>query len=328
MLPIRMRERTTPLMTADKRRAPDARNAVLLIDKPEGMTSFEAVEAVRRAVGADRAGHAGTIDRFASGLLIVCTGKATKLSRLFLEEDKCYTGTMRLGVTTDTDEPEGTIIDVRPVATVTIEDIREKASGLTGSILQVPPVYSALKVKGKRASDRVRGGEKIALPARQVIVYDFTADHFDRDNGRLAFTVRCSKGTYVRALARDLGAMLGTGACLETLRRTAIGSFRVEDALPPSDIPVALAARGTREPRFLLRPAEALNTFGRIVVDDSAMSRIIRGASISEKGTLRVERGDGERYIIVDKNENLIAIADVDLRKWHVKYLNVFSTPI
>ncbi|OHD66059.1 MAG: tRNA pseudouridine(55) synthase TruB [Spirochaetes bacterium RBG_13_51_14] len=308
----------------ERSRARDLRNAVLLIDKHEGTTSYETVREIRRVTGARKAGHSGTLDRFASGLLIVCTGQATKVARFLLEDDKTYVGAVKLGTSTETDDREGAVIDERPVGPVTRADIVSCARKFTGDLLQLPPRYSALKINGRRASDRARNGESVNIAARWVRIYDFEVRAVDLDHARFFFRVRCSKGTYVRSLARDMGRELGTGAHLERLRRTDAGLFSIGDAVTVPELSAYVAA-GTTDKRFALTPAEALRNYGRILVSDGARRRILNGAVFPYEEVLEIEDNGGKKFIIIDENENLIAIADVDIGQWQIKYLNVFK---
>ncbi len=303
----------------------DLRNDILLIDKPEGITSYDTISRVQRLTGADRTGHSGTLDRFASGLLIVCNGRATKLARYLLEDDKSYAGTVRLGVSTDTDDREGAITAERSIGAVTRGDIVSCAARLTGELLQQPPLYSALKVNGRRASDRARKGEKVDLRPRKILVYDFEVLDTDLDAGRFTFRVHCTKGTYVRSLARDLGEMLGIGAHLEHLRRTGAGVFCVENAVTIPELESYLRGEGPERP-FRVRPVEALAPYGKIVAEASARQRVLNGSAFPREGALAIDDRGGKTFIIIDENENLIAIADVDIQKWHIKYLNVFNS--
>ena len=206
--------------------AEDVLNAVLLIDKPEGKTSNETIREVERITGAAKIGHAGTLDRFASGLLVVCTGPATKLARYLLEDDKSYAGTVKLGVSTETDDSEGAVIEERA-------DRRRDRRSDSGT---APGSSRACSSSSRRATppSRSRGGARRtgrgtasrwrsrSAPSR---CYEFAIGDIDPDGGRFTFRARCSKGTYIRSLARDMGRELGTGAHLERLRRTAAGRF-------------------------------------------------------------------------------------------------------
>ncbi len=307
--------------------AGDTLNAVLLIDKPEGKTSNETIREVERITGAAKIGHAGTLDRFASGLLVVCTGPATKLARYLLEDDKSYEGTVKLGVSTETDDSEGAVIDEHETAGITGEAIRDCARRFTGVQLQRPPRYSALKIQGRRASDRARNGEQVEIPERTITVFELAIGEIDPVGGRFTFRARCSKGTYIRSLARDMGRELGTGAHLERLRRTAAGRFSIGNAVTLDELEASMAGRPAGK-RFIMQPIEALEGQGRIVVSEAARKRILNGAPFPAEEALEIRDNDGKLFIILDESENLIAIADVDIQKWHIKYLNVFNSVI
>ncbi|WP_447949489.1 tRNA pseudouridine(55) synthase TruB [Microbacterium aurum] len=243
-------------------------NGILLVDKPQGITSHDVVARARRALGTRKIGHAGTLDPMATGLLILGVGPATRLLTYIVGLDKTYEATIRLGVSTDSDDADGTTTaqaDAAALAAVTDERIRDGIAALTGEISQVPSTVSAIKIGGKRAYDLARAGEEVQLKARTVTVSRFevrpstssgtgagsAAASGSRDGViDLDVVVDCSSGTYIRALARDLGAALGVGGHLTALRRTRIGPFRVADAatdltgdlplLPPADVATAV----------------------------------------------------------------------------------------
>ncbi len=203
-----------------------------LIDKPEGHTSHDVVARVRRMANTRRVGHAGTLDPMATGLLILGVEQATKLLTFLVGEDKTYETTIRLGEATVTDDREGDVISSADASGVTDEQITAAIKPLTGEIMQVPSSVSAIKVDGERAYARVRGGDEVKLAARPVTVSRFQVTGIWRAGQFVDIdaVIDCSSGTYIRALARDLGAALGVGGHLTALRRTRIGSYRVEDA--------------------------------------------------------------------------------------------------
>lgn len=237
-------------------------NGILLVDKPQGITSHDVVARARRALGTRKIGHAGTLDPMATGLLILGVGPATRLLTYIVGLDKTYEATIRLGVSTDSDDADGTTTtqaDAAALAAVTDERIRDGIAALTGEISQVPSTVSAIKIGGKRAYDLARAGEEVQLKARTVTVSRFEVRPStssgtgagSRDGViDLNVVVDCSSGTYIRALARDLGAALGVGGHLTALRRTRIGPFGVADAatdltgdlplLPPADVATAV----------------------------------------------------------------------------------------
>ena len=207
---------------------------LLLFDKPYRCTSFDIVGRVRRAVQRQagrkvKVGHAGTLDPLATGLLIVCVGRMTKRIDAIQSQEKEYTGTFLLGATTPSFDLEHPVDREFPYAHITREMAEEAARGLVGDIEQVPPMFSAVKFGGKRAYELAREGEEAALAAKPVTIYDFELTRFAPPE--VDFRIRCSKGTYIRAVARDFGEALHSGAHLTALRRTRIGGYRVEDAL-------------------------------------------------------------------------------------------------
>jgi tRNA pseudouridine55 synthase len=221
---------------------------VLAIDKPEGWTSHDVVAVVRGVLGTKRVGHGGTLDPQATGLLPVLVGSATTFADRIHEATKVYDALVRFGAETATDDREGAVTREGMVPSLAAESIEPALATLRGVITQVPPQYAALKVGGRPAYARARGGETVALAARRVQV--FRLDVIDISPPDLRLLVVCSSGTYVRAIARDLGRALGSAAHLAALRRVAVGALEARDALTPDQ----LRARG-REARALLRPA-------------------------------------------------------------------------
>jgi tRNA pseudouridine55 synthase len=202
----------------------------VVVDKPVGPTSHDVVDAVRRALGVRRVGHTGTLDPFASGVLPVCVGQATRLARFFTEGEKAYRARVRLGFATDTDDLTGVPLgEPRPVA-VGDAAVRAACARLVGTLPQVPPAFSAKRVGGERLYDLARAGR--AVPRDPVVVTVHAIELVARDGDALEIDVRCAAGTYVRALARDLGEILGTGAHLTALRRTRSGGFGEAAAVP------------------------------------------------------------------------------------------------
>lgn len=205
-------------------------DGVALVAKPAGITSHDAVDAVRRALGTRKVGHAGTLDPMATGLLVMGVGAATRLLRFLGDLPKTYRGRIRLGVTTDTLDAEGAVVATHSV-TVTRDDIAAAAARLVGDRLQAPPAFSAVKVGGRKLYDAARAGEALEAPPRPVTVHAFAVTAVDGEE--VGFEATVSGGTYVRVLAADLGADLGCGAHLAALERTAIGPFLLADASPP-----------------------------------------------------------------------------------------------
>ena len=209
-----------------------SKDGLVVVDKPGGMTSHDVVARIRRMAGTRRVGHAGTLDPMATGVLVVGVEKATRLLGYLTLTEKQYDATIRLGQSTSTDDADGEITGGAPAKDVSAETLAQAVEDLTGEILQVPPAVSAIKVDGQRAYRLTRAGAAPELKPRPVTVYQFTVTAI-RPAGDLLdvdATVRCSSGTYIRALARDLGAALGTGGHLTRLRRTRVGGYGLEGA--------------------------------------------------------------------------------------------------
>jgi tRNA pseudouridine55 synthase len=232
-----------------------APEGLLLVDKPSGMTSHDAVDVVRRSLGTRRVGHAGTLDPMATGLLVVGVGRATRLLRYLGELPKTYAATGRLGEETDTLDADGEIVRTAPVD-VSLAEVERACASLVGQSMQTPPAYSAVKVGGRRLYEAARRGEALEAPARPIRVDAFAVSAFDgRD---LEAQITCSGGTYVRVLVADVGRSLGCGAHLVRLRRTAIGSLLVEEAGPPGEGALEPVERAVRHlPSIRLEPEEA-----------------------------------------------------------------------
>lgn len=207
---------------------------VLLINKPYEWTSFDAVNKLRYKLKMKKIGHAGTLDPLATGLLIICTGKKTKQIETFMGLEKEYTGTFVLGQTTPSHDLETEVSEPQDISSLTEEIIRETTKQFTGKISQLPPAHSAIRIGGKRAYQFARKGKDVELQPREVevSVFDITQIHLPA----IDFRIVCSKGTYIRSLARDYGNALGTGAYMSSLCRTRIGNYLLTDAISPDDV--------------------------------------------------------------------------------------------
>ena len=214
-------------------------DGIININKEAGYTSFDVVAKLRGILRERRMGHTGTLDPQATGVLPVCVGKATKLCELLLDKEKAYEAVMLLGVTTDTEDMTGTVL-TETNARVIEEEVRAAAEKFTGVYGQVPPMYSALKVDGKRLYELAREGKEIERKPRQVEIFENTPLAFEKNEEGYVKTVtlrvRCSKGTYIRSLLRDMGEYLGCGACMQSLVRTQAGAFTIETALTLDEV--------------------------------------------------------------------------------------------
>lgn len=239
------------------RKKPSPYNGLVLVDKEVGWTSHDVVAKSRGILGTRKVGHAGTLDPPATGLLLVGVGTMTRLLRYLTALPKTYVGEVVLGTETDTLDDTGAVTATHDMSEVTLEQVRQAAAGLTGEILQVPPMVSAIKVDGKRLHELAREGKEVERTARPITIHAFRVDE-PLEPGVYPIEVTCSSGTYIRTLAADLGAALGGGAHLRNLRRTRAGSFDVADAHRIDEIdPEA----------HVLSPAEALRDLPTIVVD-------------------------------------------------------------
>ena len=248
---------------------------LVLVDKPAGISSFSAISRLRSVYGR-KLGHAGTLDPFATGLLLVLTGRATRLASYLVGADKTYEATVQFGARSTTEDPEGEIEASGMTTTETA--VRDALPELTGAIDQVPPAASAIHIDGERAYRRFRRGETVTVPTRRVLVHSFTLMHFDSDSQQATVSVRCGSGTYIRSLARDLGEIVGTGAYLTQLRRTEVGTFSVADAMEPDAIaaaplgtcawfPAVTAVGGLQQHHLTAEERAVVGHGGRIAVD-------------------------------------------------------------
>ena len=255
-----------------KDQRPDvAAGGLLLVDKPGGLTSHAVVERVRRAVGTTRIGHAGTLDPFATGLLVLLVGRATRLAPYLDAEPKVYRARIRFGARTTTDDLDGDVVEKAPPPQPAVVD--RAIGGLTGNLLQRPPAYSAKQVGGVRAYAAARRGAPLSLEPAAVVVHEWRI--VDRDDTDLEVDITCSGGTYIRALARDLGEATGSAAHLAALRRIRIGRFDVAQA-----VSIETIQQGAYQ---LVAPTEAVAQLPREVVDDLDARRITHGQSIAAR---------------------------------------------
>jgi len=270
-------------------------DGILLVDKPAGLSSHDVVAMVRRARGSARAGHTGTLDPFATGLLLLALGRATRLIRFLPAEPKVYRAAIGFGASTDTDDVTGNVVARGPVPDHGV--VMQAIGALTGTIEQVPPSYSARHVSGRRAYAIARQGGEPALAPARVTVHAWDVEWTGQ--GELAATITCSSGTYIRALARDLGHRCGTVAHLASLRRTSIGPFDVRDAVAPDD-----AGRAQ-----LLPAADALVGMARQVVSGEDVERVSHGRAIAAHAA-------GMNAALIDQAGDLVAVAERDGEWW------------
>jgi len=272
----------------------DLVDGVLLLDKPVGLSSNDALIKAKRVVNAKKAGHTGTLDPFATGLLPLCFGEATKFSQDLLEADKTYLATVHLGITTTTGDTEGEVLETRDVD-VTLDAIEAALARFRGPILQVPPMYSALKRDGKALYEYAREGITLEREARPVTIHELDLVAYAAPF--LTIRVKCSKGTYVRVLGEDIGAQLGCGAHLSALRRVQVGALTTANMVTLEEL------QAHADPLSLLAPVDALlSTFPRVDLTPELEKRFLNGQRLAlgkepvavpgEQGRVRVYAGE------------------------------------
>jgi tRNA pseudouridine55 synthase len=281
----------------------NAVSGVLVVDKPVGLTSHDVVQIIRRGTNIHRAGHTGTLDPRASGVLVVLIGPAVRLSEYVSASDKRYQATVHLGSTTDTFDSEGKITSSGSVDNITENQFEEALKQFIGEIQQVPPPYSAIKVQGRKAYEMAREGEEVELQPRTIQVYSL--ELLEWNPPEAVIDVFCSSGTYVRSLANDLGVALGCGAHLVGLRRTKSGRFTLRDAVPLRRLQEAFHAGDWY--KFLIPAAEALGDWRMVELDGDQVELIRHGHRIQsdsgEKGWVRGVSQQGDLVALLELDE-------------------------
>jgi tRNA pseudouridine55 synthase len=270
----------------------------VLVDKPAAMTSHDVVQRVRQVLGTRAAGHTGTLDPFATGLLVVLVGRATRLARFVEGQAKTYLATARLGIRTDTDDLTGRIIETSEAGSVTASQVKATLADFLGTQLQRPPQYSAKHVGGERSYQKARRGEAVELADVSVTVERIELVEFR--SPLVTFRVVVSAGTYVRALARDLGERLGVGAHLTSLRREAIGSLRVDDAVPINQL----------SSEALLTARAVVSGLPTAELDAAARAAVLHGRAV--RGGEAAGQRDGEMFVALTAGDELVAVARIE----------------
>jgi tRNA pseudouridine55 synthase len=294
-------------------------DGVLVIDKPQGPTSFEVVRRVRASLGVKRAGHTGTLDPMATGVLPVCLGEATKLAGLLTDGDKGYDAVVRLGITTDTQDVTGNVLSTAAVPPLSVERLEAALEPFRGSFLQIPPMYSAVKVRGRRLYEHARSGEAVERAPRRVTVHSLILRDFSATDCTLS--IRCSKGFFVRALAEDLGRSLGCGGVLKSLRRVSSGPFGLDRAFPLSQVEAFVVTgpngRAQLEAR-IISMADALPDLPAVRVGEAEVGRVAHGVPLDVRQPL-----EASRVRVLGPDGALLAVADV--REGRLAYVRVVA---
>lgn len=296
----------------DSRKLKSGISGILVVDKPSGMTSHDVVAAIRKGTGLRRVGHSGTLDPRASGVLVVLIGPAVRLSDYLTCEKKGYEAVIHFGSVSDTYDGDGNVVETGREAPEDEDEIMDAMEAFVGDIVQVPPAYSAKKIKGRKAYEMARNGEEVHLEGRPVTVYSF--DFIEYNRPELTADVLCSAGTYIRSIAHDLGEKLGCGAYLSALRRTRSGRFSLRDAVPLADLQKAFED-GTWF-KHLIPAAEALDEYEEVILSMEEEADVLHGRRIAAE-----EGGHDAIAKAVSEQGELIALLefDSDAGQWQPK---------
>ena len=277
-------------------------NGIVIIDKPQGWTSQDVTARLRRVFNTRRIGHGGTLDPMATGVLPVFVGRATRGVEFFEHAEKTYETVLRLGITTDTEDITGTVLTERD-AFVTGEQLEEVLKKFRGEIMQVPPMYSALKINGQKLVDLARKGREVERQPRPITIHELTLLGMEAEGIRLR--VRCSKGTYIRTLCKDIGEALGCGGCMAALRRVAAGEYTARESVPLQTL------LETENPEQYLRPVDSMfRNYPRVTLTPKQETRCRNGNSFSvemEAGTYRAYGQNGEFLMLAKVEEGIMS---------------------
>lgn len=276
-------------------------NGVLVLDKPARMSSAAAVDHVRKRLGIKRAGHGGTLDPIATGVLAICLGEATKLAGYLLADDKAYEAELVLGVETDTLDRTGTVTATRDASHITREQVEHALAARRGEHDQMPPMYSAIKIDGRRLYHAARNGEEVERATRRVRIDQL--DLLEFSPGKIRIAIACSKGTYIRSLIADLGSDLGCGAHMSELRRTRSGVFSLAQA---HDL--------DRLDNFTLVPMEQATQLPRVIVAPDLIAKVRNGLQMPPEA-LGIRPEDYDRFQILDEQVQIVAVGHVEDNK-------------
>lgn len=277
-------------------------NGIVIVDKPQGWTSQDVTARLRRVFDTRRIGHGGTLDPMATGVLPVFVGRATRGVEFFEHAEKTYETVLRLGITTDTEDITGTVLAERPVD-VTAQAVEQVLETFRGDILQVPPMYSALKVNGQKLYDLARKGREVERQPRPITIHELTL--LGMDGADIRLRVRCSKGTYIRTLCKDIGETLGCGGTMAQLRRIQAGEYTAEEAVPLETLLMA------EKPEQYLRPVDSMfRQYPAVTLTVNQEKRCRNGNAFSLKlpdGTYRAYSGQGEFLMLAKVEENVMS---------------------
>ena len=288
-------------------------NGIVNVNKPTGITSHDVVYRLRKILNIKKIGHTGTLDPDAEGVLPMCVGKGTKIADELTAKEKQYLAELTLGITTDTQDISGKVLKTRAV-TSSREEIENAIMSFVGEIEQIPPMYSAIKVNGRKLYELAREGKTVEMPPRAVTVYNIEIMDIDTVNNKVSFLVDCSKGTYIRTLCHDIGEKLGCGGVMSKLKRTRSGDFRIEESYTLEQIE-EMAKRGDFS--FLKSIDSALSKYEKVVLADKNAKRLCNGVKIKVAGI-----PEGTIFRAYDEQKTFLALCRADGNQ--VKILRAF----
>ena len=283
-------------------------DGIINVNKPAGWTSQDVCSKLRHVLKIKKIGHTGTLDPMATGVLPVCIGKATRIIEYYDKDTKSYHASMKLGITTDTLDITGKVLETAGYSKVSEKDVREAFKAYTGHVMQIPPKYSALKIDGRRAYDLAREGRDFEIRPREIIIYENSVTKIDLASGEIEFDVTCSKGTYIRTICDDIGRELGCGAVMTALTRTASGYFRIEDSYTIEEIMEEADPLNN-----MLIPADiTLEKLGKIVLNDNRITAFMNGNSSWSNGFRITETSSFDKMYRVYGNNSFLGVAEIE----------------
>ncbi len=287
-------------------------DGIINVNKPAGWTSQDVCTKLRHVLHIRKIGHTGTLDPMATGVLPVCMGKSTRIIEYYDRDAKSYHASMKLGITTDTLDITGEILETCGYSGVSEKAVRDAFKAYTGHVAQIPPKYSAIRIDGKRAYDLAREGKAFEIKPREITVYENMITFMDLSSGEIEFDITCSKGTYIRTVCDDIGRALGCGAVMTALTRTASGYFRIEDAHTVDEI-IETAGKGEDAVEKLIIPADVtLEKLGRIKLNDNRITAFMNGNSSWPNGFRIAEKSEfGELYRVYG-NGAFLGVAEIE----------------
>ncbi|NLY82354.1 MAG: tRNA pseudouridine(55) synthase TruB [Clostridiales bacterium] len=301
-------------------------SGIIIINKPKGITSHDVIYHVRRKLGIKKAGHTGTLDPMATGVLPVCFGNATRIIEYMESDMKTYSCEIQLGITTDTLDITGEVVSESDYSDITDAKVKKAFKAFKGEIDQVPPIYSALKVNGKKLYEYARKGEEVEIKSRKTFIEYLKIKTIDLENNVIAFDVKCSKGTYIRSICRDVGEALGCGATMTGLVRTQSGKFDIKNAIDLYDFDTI----STDTINELVLPLDfSLDDLGLCIIDDESAWKFVRGQRIAERNVSLISDTKIDNrfavYLNDKKSENFLGTAKYESENYCYKAVKVIG---